>query len=40
MGAINFYLKKAEPTTGKSLIYLQFKYNGVSKLTFSFDHKN
>src|SRR5688572_16457554 len=36
MASINFYLKKAEPTTGKSLIYLQFKYNGSNRLVFSF----
>lgn len=35
MGNINFYLKKAEPATGKALIYLQFKYNG-QRLVFSF----
>src|SRR5215218_3605870 len=35
MGAVNFYLKKKEESTGKSLIYLQYKYNGY-KLTFSF----
>jgi integrase len=35
MGDVNFYLKKAEASTGKSLVYLQFKYNG-EKLTFSF----
>lgn len=28
MGAINFYLKKAEESTGKSLIYLKYKYQG------------
>lgn len=27
MGRVNFYLKKAEPTTGKCLIYLKYKYN-------------
>jgi integrase len=37
MGEVNFYLKKKEPTTKKSLIYLQFKYNGIYKLTFSFN---
>lgn len=35
MGEINFYLKKAEESTGHSLIYLQFKYKG-NKLVFSF----
>jgi integrase len=35
MSEVNFYLKKKEPSTGKSLIYLQFKYNG-RKLVFSF----
>ncbi|MEJ7766539.1 MAG: Arm DNA-binding domain-containing protein [Chitinophagaceae bacterium] len=28
MGAVNFYLKAAEKSTGKSLIFLQYKYNG------------
>jgi hypothetical protein len=36
MGAVNFYLKKAEPKTGKSLIYLQFKYNGHYVLVYTF----
>src|SRR6476619_3047744 len=40
MGEVNFYLKKALPKTKenpnpKSLIYLQFKYNGL-RLVFSF----
>jgi integrase len=35
MGAVNFYLKKAEEVSGNSLIYLQFLYNG-RKLVFSF----
>lgn len=35
MGNINFYLKKAEPSTGRSLIFLQFKYSG-QRLVFSF----
>lgn len=35
MGAINFYLKKPEAVSGKSLIYLQFKYAG-KKLVYSF----
>lgn len=43
MGDVNFYLKKAEKSTGLSLIYLQFKYAG-KKLVFSFgqsiDKKN
>lgn len=43
MGTINFYLKKAEESTGRSLIYLQFKYRG-KKLVYSFgqtiDKKN
>jgi hypothetical protein len=34
MPSVNFYLKKAE-ASGRSLIYLQFKYNG-NKLLFSF----
>lgn len=36
MGEVNFYLKKKEPVTGKSLIYLQFKYGG-NKLTYTFN---
>ena len=35
MGNINFYLKKAEESTGRSLIFLQYKYNNY-KLVFSF----
>ncbi|MFL5787249.1 MAG: phage integrase SAM-like domain-containing protein [Flavisolibacter sp.] len=35
MGEISYYLKKKEESTGKSLIYLQWKYNGL-KLTYSF----
>jgi integrase len=35
MPTVNFYLKKAEKTSKKSLIYLQFKYNG-RKLVYSF----
>jgi integrase len=35
MSEVNFYLKKAEESTGLSLIYLQFKYKG-NKLVFSF----
>lgn len=36
MGAVNFYLKKAEESTGKSLIYLKYKYNGIYAFVFSF----
>ena len=39
MGAVNFYLKKAEETTGTSLIYLKFKYNGLYVLVFTFGQK-
>jgi integrase len=35
VGDVNFYLKKAEKTTGRSLIYLQYKYKGL-KLTYTF----
>lgn len=35
MGNINFYLKKAEASSGKSLIFLQFKYSG-QRLVYSF----
>lgn len=35
MGDVNYYLKKPEVKTGKSLIYLQYRYNG-QKLVFSF----
>lgn len=35
MGNVTFLLKKPEPISGKSLIYLQFYYNG-NKLVFSF----
>ncbi len=35
MGAVNFYLKKAEEATGKSLIFLQYKYHG-KRLVYSF----
>lgn len=35
MGNVNFYLKKAEETTGRSLIVLQFKYGG-NRLVYSF----
>jgi len=38
MAEVNFYLKKPESSTGKSLIYLQFKYNG-NRLVFSFNEK-
>lgn len=34
MGEINFYLKKPEPISGKSLIFLQWKYRG-QRLVFS-----
>ena len=32
MPTVNFYLKKAEESTGKSLVYLQFKYKGNKEL--------
>lgn len=35
-GNVNFYLKKAEETTGRSLIYLKFKYSG-NVLVYTFD---
>src|SRR5687767_4616 len=35
-GSVNFYLKKAEKQTGKSLIYLKYKYSG-NVLVYSFD---
>lgn len=35
MSSVNYYLKKKEESTGKSLIYLQFKYSG-QKLVYSF----
>jgi integrase len=35
-GDVNFYLKKAEKSTGKSLIYLKFKYSG-NVFVYSFD---
>ncbi len=35
MGAVNFYLKAAEKKTGRSLIYLKYKYNG-RVLVYSF----
>lgn len=35
MANVNFYLKKKEPKSGKSLIYLQFIYAN-NKITFSF----
>lgn len=35
MAGVNFYLKKKEPTTGKSLIYLQYKYNS-ERLVYGF----
>src|SRR4051812_469433 len=34
MGAINFYLKKPQEVSGKSLIFLQWKYRG-QRLVFS-----
>ena len=38
MPNVHFYLKKPEHTFGKSLVYLQFKYNG-KKLVYSFGQK-
>ena len=38
MGEVNFYLKKAEESTGLSLIYLQFKYK-ANRLVFSFGQR-
>src|SRR5688500_10085960 len=35
MPEVKFYLKKPQPVTGKSLIYLQFKYHS-QRLVFSF----
>ncbi|MEJ7740431.1 MAG: Arm DNA-binding domain-containing protein [Chitinophagaceae bacterium] len=35
MGSVNFYLKKREKVSKKSLIYLKFKYNG-KVLVYSF----
>jgi hypothetical protein len=35
MPNVKFYLKKPEKSTGKSLIYLQFRYSN-KKLVFSF----
>lgn len=35
MSTVNFYLKKKEASTGKSLIFLQYKYNG-RRLVYSF----
>lgn len=35
-GNVNFYLKKAEKSTGKSLIYLKFKYSG-NVFVYTFD---
>lgn len=35
MPAVNFYLKKAEEKSGRSLIYLQFKYQG-KRLVYAF----
>ena len=36
MGDINFYLKKLVKGTGKSLIYLKFKFNGGNVLVYTF----
>ena len=36
MAGVNFYLKKAEETTGLSLIYLQYKYSG-HRLVYTFN---
>src|SRR5207253_1927623 len=38
MGSVNFYLKAAEKSTGKSLIYLQFKFNG-RRLVYAFGQR-
>lgn len=38
MKRVNYYLKKAEPDTGLSLIYLQAKYAG-QRLVFTFNEK-
>jgi site-specific recombinase XerD len=38
MANINFYLKQAEEKTGRSLIYIQFHYDG-QKLTYSFNEQ-
>lgn len=38
MGSVNFYLKAAEESTGKSLIFLQYKYNG-RRLVYSFGQR-
>src|SRR5437762_9494551 len=35
-GHVNFYLKKKEKSTGKSLIYLKYKYAG-NVFVYSFD---
>ena len=37
MAGVNFYLKKAEESTGFSLIYLQYKYSG-HRLVYTFNH--
>ncbi len=36
MGEVNFYLKKPANGSGKSLIYLKFKYNGNIPFIFTF----
>lgn len=36
MGNVTFQLKKPEAKSGKSLIYLQYYFNGNNKLVFSF----
>lgn len=36
MGEVNFYLKKPAKKTGKSLIYLKFKYNNEKVLVYTF----
>jgi integrase len=36
MGEVNFYLKKPAKSTGKSLIYLKFKYNNGNALVYTF----
>jgi integrase len=36
MAAVNFYLKPAEQSTGRSLIFLRFVFDGKQVITFSF----
>jgi integrase len=36
MGEVNFYLKKPVKSTGKSLIFLMFRYNGNNVFIYSF----